>query len=302
MASKQVKSNIITGVAVAAVMGLAFLLVPNEGTADLGDTVGKVDGEKITNEELFQTMKEDYGVGVLDGIIADRLVQKEAKKKKVEVKDEDIQKELDTIIAQYGSEDALVVELEKQGSSLDSLKEDIISYLQMTELVKQEVEVTDEEIATAYEESKEGLATPAQIRASHILVEEEAKAKEVMAKLKDGAKFEDLAKEYSVDSANAEAGGDLGYFGEGDMVAEFEKVAMAMKVDEAPQMAKSEFGYHIIKVTDKQEAKNPTLEESKEELKESLLTSKVEAEYPMWLESLKEEYKAENLLTKTDEE
>ena len=88
------------------------------------------------------------------------------------------------------------------------------------------------------------------IRASHILVEKHSQALKVLEELKNGADFKDLARKYS-QCPSKKRGGDLGSFGRGQMVKEFERAAFALKVGEVSQPVKTQFGYHIIKRTGK---------------------------------------------------
>ena len=98
------------------------------------------------------------------------------------------------------------------------------------------------------------------------------KRKKLKSKLDAGEKFEDLAKEYSTDGS-AEQGGDLGWFGPGKMVPEFEEAAYALEVNEISEPVQSQFGFHIIKVTEKKE-KEP-FEDVKEDMKKQVLTSRL---------------------------
>ena len=86
------------------------------------------------------------------------------------------------------------------------------------------------------------------IRASHILVDKHSQALRVLEELKNGADFKDLAREYS-QCPSKKRGGDLGFFGQGQMIKEFERAAFALKVGEVSQPVKTQFGYHIIKRT-----------------------------------------------------
>ena len=123
-----------------------------------------------------------------------------------------------------------------------------------------QVEITVDDVDDYYNENYENYQTPEQVRASHILLKVDANAPEekwaetlkkmndIKKKLDDGASFEDLAKEYSEDSS-ASKGGDLGYFGKGRMVREFEDAVWNMEVDEVSAPVKTQFGYHLIKKT-----------------------------------------------------
>ncbi|MDR0817687.1 MAG: peptidylprolyl isomerase [Clostridiales Family XIII bacterium] len=133
--------------------------------------------------------------------------------------------------------------------------------------------VTDEEVETYYETNKDEFYTPTEIQASHILMNDadhgqvtRAAIEAVLAKAKAGDDFAALAKEYSEDDS-AEDGGDLGFFAEdGSMVPEFEEAAFALKVGEISDIVETEFGYHIIKVTDIQPEEQQTLEAVREDI------------------------------------
>lgn len=85
------------------------------------------------------------------------------------------------------------------------------------------------------------------IKCSHILVEKQGQALEILKQLKDGSKFGKMAKAYSIDSGSAKKDGNLGYFGRGKMVKKFEEAAFKLQVGEISEPVKTEFGYHIIK-------------------------------------------------------
>lgn len=85
------------------------------------------------------------------------------------------------------------------------------------------------------------------IKCSHILVEKQSQALAILERLKKGEKFADLAKELSLDTGNGKRGGDLGYFGRGKMVKQFETAAFALSIGQISEPVKTEFGYHVIK-------------------------------------------------------
>ncbi|MDX8342520.1 peptidylprolyl isomerase [Rossellomorea sp. YZS02] len=260
------------------------------------DVVAKVGSESITKDDLYSTLVDQYGDGALDTLIAEKIVKLESEKKDLTVKDSEIDKELENIKGQYDSEDAFNEALASSGSNLDSVKENIKTYLLTEKLLKDRVSITDDQIKEYFDANKDSFAQQEQVEASHILVDDEKTAEEVKKKLDDGGDFAELAKEYSTDTSNAETGGELGYFGKGEMVQEFDDKAFAMKKGEISEPVKTEFGYHIIKVTGKKEAKEAVLDDHKDEIKDTLFDQALQTEYGTWLQEKKEDYKIENLL------
>ena len=120
--------------------------------------------------------------------------------------------------------------------------------LSVDNLVKN-VSVDEEKLQIFYEEIKEKYTSDETRRASHILLEDKDKALSVLAEIKAGGDFGALAKEHSIDLGSGTQGGDLGFFGKGVMVAAFEEEAFALKINDLSELVKSQFGYHIIKLT-----------------------------------------------------
>jgi len=116
--------------------------------------------------------------------------------------------------------------------------------------VEEGMTTLDQDSQAFYEANKDSFKVD-EVTASHILVEDEATAKDILAKLQAGEKFEDLAKQNSIDTSNKDNGGSLGTFGKGQMVKEFEDAAFALKPGEISDVVKTDFGFHIIKVTEK---------------------------------------------------
>jgi len=125
---------------------------------------------------------------------------------------------------------------------------------------------TDEELKAEYD-TQIAAMPKAEYHAAHILLKDEAEAKEILAQLAKGAKFEDLAKKSSQDAGSKDQGGDLSWFTPDKMVPEFSKAVAAMKKGEVSKEAvKSQFGYHIIKLIDTRELTPPAFEQVKDRL------------------------------------
>ena len=149
------------------------------------------------------------------------------------------------------------------------------------------VKVAEDEIKKFYDEHKSEFLAGESVEASHILVDDEEKAKVLLANIRNGkVPFEDAAKANS-SCPSKEKGGALGNFTRGQMVPEFEQAAFAMNVGEISEPVKTQFGYHIIKVTNKTEAKEIPYEEIKDRLEQKLLTDKQQAAYSSKLNQLK---------------
>lgn len=139
--------------------------------------------------------------------------------------------------------------------------------------IEQEVaaSVTDEEVRARYDQEIANTPPANEVRARHIIVDSEEKAKELITELDGGADFEELAKANSTDGA-AQQGGDLGYFGQGQMVPEFEQAAFAMDVgDHSAEPVKTQFGWHVIKVEDKRQQQPPAFEQVGPQIRSILL-------------------------------
>ncbi|MFK9120128.1 peptidylprolyl isomerase [Peribacillus frigoritolerans] len=274
---------------IAGIMAFAMI-------SSMDKTIASIDGEKINEDELYDALVAGYGADTLDLLITNKLVELEAEKAGIKIKDEEIQKEIDVMVESYGDEKSLKEQLEASGSSMDALKKDIVVYLQTKKLVEPRITVTDDEISTYFEDNKDTFAQAEQVEASHILVEDEKTAKKVAKELAAGGDFAKLAAEYSTDTETADNGGSLGYFGKGDMVEEFEDVAFDLDKNKVSDPVKTEYGYHIIKVTGKKEAKKANLEDSKEVIKETLLSERLQEEYPVWLAEVKKDHDITNKL------
>ncbi|MDD2430411.1 MAG: peptidylprolyl isomerase [Firmicutes bacterium] len=224
----------------------------------------------------IEPMKAQYLMQVL---LQEALLD-EANKMKIVVSDDEINESIKDIEEQVGGADELKAQLEYSNITMDQLKDDIKKSLLLTKLqddIAKDITVNDEEIRAQLEE----------VQASHILVEDKALADNLLQQIKEGADFAELAKEHSEDPGSKEDGGNLGFFGRGVMVKAFEEAAFALEVGEVSDLVASDYGYHIITVTDRKTVDDKTFDEKKEETRETLLNSKkssVITDYVMALE------------------
>ncbi|KMY46418.1 foldase [Bacillus sp. FJAT-27916] len=282
--SKKMIAGITTSVVlIAAIAGGAYAYVKSQ-------TVASVDGERITKEELYDSLVGVYGSAAVDNLVTKVVIDKEADKRDIKVKNSEINDEVAVYEENYGGEEGLKSALEASGLTLADLKEDIETNIKIEKLMAKDIEITDDEVKAYYEENKDDYDTAESIEVSHILVEDKETAQKVLDKLESGEDFADLAEEYSTDESTAKNGGELGFIKSGEMVEEFEKAAFALKVGEISDIVKTDYGYHIITATDYKEAKESTYEESKEDAKEAALAAKISSEYSSWVEELKTEY------------
>ncbi|WP_226670070.1 peptidylprolyl isomerase [Metabacillus litoralis] len=241
-------------IALAAATSLFALSACNNAESEV---VVETKAGNITKDEFYEAMKDRFGGDVLTELVHEKVLSE-----KYKVSDKDVEAEFENLKTQYGAQFESVIQMQGEETVKQMVKVDLLR----KKAAEAEVKVTDEDLK-AYYDTLEG-----QVKASHILVADEATAKEVKKKLDAGEKFEDLAKEYSTDPGSAQNGGDLGWFGEGAMVKEFQDAAFKLKEGEVSAPVKSEFGYHIIKVT---ETVKP-FEEMKEDLKEDVRKQKIQ--------------------------
>ena len=240
---------------VAASIGLAACSNPGD------EVVVSTNVGDITQEEFYNSMKDIAGDQLLQQVVVERILND-----KYKVTDEEIEEELATVKEQYGEGyDAALA----QSNLTEEMLKTNIRFTLLQQKATEDVEVTDEEIQKYYDQASQ------ELNARHILVEDEATANEIIEKLNAGEDFAELAKEFSTDPGSGQQGGDLGWFTVGTMVPEFNDAAYALKVDEISKPVQTQHGFHIIQVKEKRAVKDyGTLEEKKEEIRESIVATK----------------------------
>ncbi|MGA9287384.1 MAG: peptidylprolyl isomerase [Anaerobacillus sp.] len=244
----------------SALIAILAVSACSNDSSDNSEAVVETSAGNVTKEEFYQALKDQAGEAVLSDLVQTKILED-----KYDVSDKEVNKELDKIKENFETDDQLEQALQSNGyKDLEQFKVDVRKQLLAQKAATDGVEVTDKKLKDFYDNNKD-LFT--ELEASHILVDDEETAKEVQKKLENGGDFAKLAKEYSKDGS-AENGGDLGVFKKGDMVAEFEEAAFALKEGEVSDIVQSQFGYHIIKL--KKKTVMP-FDEAKDQVKEQYM-------------------------------
>jgi len=260
---------------------IVLLLVIVKFAIEKDTVIAKVNGEKIYLSEFkflydLQPVKSpELAEQTLDYLIQVTILEKAAKEKGITVSKDELT-EFESQYKDVGGRD--LEQLAKIRKLLDS---------EVT------VEVTEEEVKTFLEKNKEELKLPEMVNARHILIETKAEAEEVRNQLLNGADFEQLAKEKSIEPAAQSTGGNLGWFPRGQMVASFEYVAFSLRVGKISQPVKTDFGWHIIEVLEKQSAQYLVYEDTKDKLINYLENQKREEAFQTYLSEILENVEIE---------
>lgn len=174
---------------------------------------------------------------------------------------------------------------------LEATKINLLKNYAFNKLIGDET-ASDSEVADFYNENKELFGKEETVVASHILVEDEDLAKEIIEEIDEGLSFEDAAMKHST-CPSKEAGGNLGEFSRGQMVPEFEEKAFVMEEGTISEPVKTQFGFHIIKLISKNPAAISTFEEAKDVAYEQVLRMKQQQKYVDKINGLMTKYKVE---------
>jgi peptidyl-prolyl cis-trans isomerase C len=300
---------------------------PKPVPAQLPDVIARVNGEAIAKGDLEKAIKNVEGRagqpvpaaerdriyrGVLEQLIAYRLLKQESTSRKIEVPDAEVDARMAQIKQQFPSEDVFKQSLMQQNMTFDQLREDAKSDMRVAKMLQGEVNVgvgvQPQEVTAFYEKNPDKFKQGERVRASHILIrvpekadpktKEEARTKVagVLNEVKAGKDFGELAKNYSQDPGSAANGGDLGFFAQGQMVGPFEQAAFALKPGSVSDIVETPFGFHIIKVAEKQPARTVPLEEAKPQIEQFLQNQQRQQKTEAFINSLKAKGKVEILI------
>ncbi|MCB9523717.1 MAG: peptidylprolyl isomerase [Myxococcales bacterium] len=290
--------------------------------------IAKVNGVEVDREEFvkkyskmtkaFTTRKKEipeglakrYKQSILKQLVDKELLSAEVKKRNIQVPAADLETEFADYKKMFRTDENFDRYLKSSDITEAQIKENISHNLAVTKLLEDggDLKVSDEEIKAYYDKNQARYEIKEQVRASHILLKVDKSADEAAVKAakdkadkiyaeasKKGADFAELAKKNS-EGPTAPRGGDLSYFSRGRMVPEFEKAAFALKVGEISKPVKTQFGWHIIKITDKKEGKQRSFDEVKESIAKLLRNKNSRKAKSELLKKLKDGAKIEVML------
>jgi peptidyl-prolyl cis-trans isomerase C len=281
--------------------------------------VATYEGGEVTEGEL-QQFAQQSGLGELDPsspeyetavqqvmpqVVGIEIAKTYAQEQGITVSDKEVDRELENIKKQVGeqarasgqdlkNQEAFDQALEQNQISEQQLRQDIRESLpvrQVQEKIAGDAEPSQEEVQKFYDDNRATFTQPAQRCMRHILFtkDQKEKAEEVKDQLQDGGDFAKLADKNSQDPGSAEKGGDLGCLGKGETVPPFEKAAFAAEQNEVVGPVETEFGFHLIEVTDIRKERTQPLEDVEAQITDQITATQQEEEFTKWLEDQKEQ-------------
>jgi peptidyl-prolyl cis-trans isomerase C len=276
-------------VLVLAVLAITFVSCSKQGedqeTSPMEDVAAVVEGETISVGQVDRIVAQWRKAGqapvdaslpidelrktALTQLVDRILLHKEAARKGFSADSALVERQMQQFQAQFPTEEARDNALKPMGLDMEGLRKMTEQDLSIQVFIQQEVmpgiEVGEDACRSYFEENQEQFKMPDRIRASHILflveetatpedeAEAQANAAQILERARSGEDFAQLAQEFS-EGPSAPRGGDLGYFQKGQMVSPFEEAAFALDVGEISDVVRTRFGYHVIKLVDRQDA------------------------------------------------
>jgi peptidyl-prolyl cis-trans isomerase C len=300
---------------------------PKPVPAQLPDVLARVNGEAVNKAEFDRAVSalEARNGGpvpaeqrdrilreVLDQIVSYKLLIQESRARMIAATEAEVDERMKEIQKQFPSEDAFKQMLTSRKTTLEQVRSDIGQDITVQKLIANEiadkVAVKPEQVTDFYAKNPDQFKQPERVRASHILImvpkgSDEAaktaarnKAADVLKDVKAGKDFAALAKEHSQDPGSAKNGGDLGFFQQGQMVGPFNDVAFKLAPGSVSDLVETEFGFHIIKVAEKQTPRTVPLEEVRPQLEQYLERQNREQQTDAFVNGLKSKGKVDILI------
>ena len=219
-------------------------------------------------------------------MVQQSLIDQYAKDKNVTVSQAEIDKQEADIKGKYPPGQFENI-LKQQGLTEQDVQNILRQQLVLKKAVGGQVHVADADVKAYFDKNHAQYDKPAQVKARHILVADAKTAQTVLAKLKAGGNWDALAKQYSTDPSSKDKGGELGYFGRGQMVPQFQDAAFGAKPGQIVGPVKSPFGYHVIQVEDKKPATKATYASVQQQIRDQLSSQQESQQIPAFLQQLR---------------
>ncbi len=281
-------SKLIRAAAIVATAVIGVTITGcSAGSSSGGGDVASVNDQKITRADFDKKLESSpAGKQVLTQLVQQSLVDQYGTSQKIDVAQNEIDKKENDIKAKYppGQFDTI---LKQQGLTDADVQNILRQQIIIEKAVAPDVHVSDADVKAYFDKNHTLLDKPAQVRARHILVADKATADQVEAKLKSGGDFAALAKQYSTDTSTKDKGGELGFFGKGQMVPAFQAAAFSLPVGSISQPVKSPFGWHVIQVEEKRPATTATLAAASTQIKNQLTQQQQAQQVPVFLQQLR---------------
>ncbi len=268
---------------ICAVAGL--LSVPAWAEADRD--IVSVNGTVIRQSEVMDRLWKRFGPATLDEMVDELLLRQTVQTQGIKADGTEIEKRFGRVKEQFNNPALFENQLKRDGSSEGKLRADIADQIRLRKLIvsTHKLSVTDEESRKAFQEQRAKLAAPATVHLHQIFVKTEAEAKDVAAKLKDGADFAALARARSL-APTGQYGGDYGFVPRAMLPEEIGAIVFAMKDGEIRTVSSPQ-GYFVLKVSGTKPAQPAQYQSVKEDLRDLLLEQKMKAVLPDYLQELR---------------
>ena len=242
---------------------------------------------EIAGISTSQALEEPVKLKILNDLIERALLLAEAEQRNLTVSPAELNDEMHRISDSYPGKEFEKM-LAMQHITASEWRDDVHKTLLLRKvsqaLAEGAVTVDDQAVADYYQQHLEQFKQPAKVRALHIHVDSRETANNILAQLRKGAAFETMAKEYSL-GTESQSGGDLGIFPAGVMPEFFDQAIFSLELGKISPIIASEYGFHIFKLVERIPAKTGTLDEVREQIKQTLIDEKRQQQYSSWLEA-----------------
>jgi peptidyl-prolyl cis-trans isomerase C len=321
-------------ISLPVIIAIIFFIFVNPATAKenqagKNDTAAVVNGKPLTLkafEREFDVYKQHYSAKtpnlppyfveqlrtqVVNEMVNQELLYQESQKQKVKISKETVDQEMASFEKRFPSPEQYQAWLAKMGFTQEGFRTQFLQRMAVRKMIEQDIvskiNIKDDEAKAYFENNPDQFSQKESVRARHILIKVDKTADDktkadarqklvdIKKKILAGEDFAELAKAHSQGPSNVK-GGDLGYFGKGQMVKPFDEVAFKLAVNEVSDIVETQFGYHLIKVLDHKAAQMPPFEEVKDKTIQTLKNERIRKDVGDYIGKLRKDAKIEILV------